>query len=44
MVTTMRSSNDELLRLFEQNLGKIVEAFRQHTYVELGRSHLTVHR
>jgi hypothetical protein len=30
--------------LFEQNLEQIVAAFEHHTYVELGRSHLTLHR
>ena len=44
VVSTGNINNDDLLRLFEQNLGKIVEAFKQHTYVELGRSRLTTHR
>ena len=44
LVSTGNTGNDELLRRFEQNLGKIVEAFQAHTFVELGRSHLTVHR
>ena len=43
-VSTGNISNDDLLPLVEQNLDKIVKAFQQHTYVELGRSRLTIHR
>ena len=41
---TCALKNNKLAGLFEQNLGLIVAAFEHHTYVELGRSHLTVHR
>jgi len=44
LVSTGNIGNNDLLQLFEQNLGKIVEAFQQHTYVELGRNRLTIHR
>jgi len=44
LVSTGNISNNDLLGLFEQNLGPIVAAFEHHAYVELSRSHLTVHR
>jgi len=44
LVSAGNIKNNELAGLFEQNLGLIVAAFEHHTYVELGRSHLTVHR
>lgn len=44
LISTGNINNDDLLRLFEQNLGEIVEAFKDHSYVELGRSHMTIHR
>jgi predicted nuclease of predicted toxin-antitoxin system len=44
LVSTGNISNNDLLPLVDQSLGKIVGAFQQHTYVELGRVHLTIHR
>jgi len=44
LISTGNIKNSDLHRLFEQNLGRIVEAFGLHSYVELGRSHLTIHQ
>jgi predicted nuclease of predicted toxin-antitoxin system len=44
LVSTGNISNNDLLHLFEHNLGKIVEAFGEHTFVELTCNHLTIHR
>ncbi|HEX3552610.1 MAG TPA: DUF5615 family PIN-like protein [Thermoanaerobaculia bacterium] len=44
LVSTGNIKNSELLQLFEQNLESITAAFEHHTYVELGRTHLTLHR
>lgn len=44
LVSTGNINNADLLRLFAQNLSRIVEDFEQHTYIELGLSHLTIHQ
>jgi len=44
LVSTGNTRNSELLQLFEQNLESISAAFEHHTYVELGCTHLTLHR
>ena len=44
LVSTGNIKNNDLLELLEQNLEPIVAAFEHHTYVELGRNHLTIHR
>jgi predicted nuclease of predicted toxin-antitoxin system len=44
LISTGNIRNSDLLRLFEKNLGLIVDAFERHTYVELGRNLLTLHQ
>ncbi|HEV7518976.1 MAG TPA: DUF5615 family PIN-like protein [Thermoanaerobaculia bacterium] len=44
LISTGNIKNSDLLRLFEQNLGLIVDAFEHRTYVELGHNFLTLHR
>jgi predicted nuclease of predicted toxin-antitoxin system len=44
LISTGNIQNSDLHQLFEQNLGRIVEAFGLHSYIELGRSHLTIHQ
>lgn len=44
LVATGNISNDDLLRMFEQNLGQIAVALKNHTYIELDRSHLIIHQ
>lgn len=44
LVSTGNIKNSDLLRLFEQNLVLIVNAFTSHTYVELGNDFLTLHQ
>jgi predicted nuclease of predicted toxin-antitoxin system len=44
LISTGNIKNSDLLRLFQQNLYQIVEAFDTHTYIELDRTHLTIHQ
>ncbi len=44
LISTGNITNNDLLYLIEQNLMQIVDAFDQYTYVELDRTHLTIHR
>ena len=44
LLSTGNIDNNDLMRLFELALDEIVEAFKDHSYVELGRNHLTIHR
>jgi predicted nuclease of predicted toxin-antitoxin system len=44
LVSTGNINNKDLLKLFDQNLSLIVDAFTTHEYVELDRDYLTVHR
>ncbi|OGV73836.1 MAG: hypothetical protein A3K19_24625 [Lentisphaerae bacterium RIFOXYB12_FULL_65_16] len=44
LISTGNIGNDELLNLIDQNLAQIVAAFSGHTYVELGRNHITIHQ
>lgn len=44
LISTGNITNNDLLYLIEQNLMQIVDAFDQYTYVELTRTHLTIHR
>jgi predicted nuclease of predicted toxin-antitoxin system len=44
LISTGNIKNSDLHQLVEQNLGRIVEAFGLHSYIELGRSHLTIHQ
>lgn len=44
LVSTGNIGNDELLRLFAQNLERLVEAFQSSSYIELDRHHITVHQ
>ena len=44
LLSTGNIKNSDLLHLFEQSLGLIVDAFKHHSYVELGRTTLTLHR
>ena len=44
LVSTGNIKNNELLKLFEQNLDRLIEAFARYTYVELDRHYLTIHQ
>ena len=44
LISTGNIKNSDLQRLVEQNLSRIIEAFEIHSYIELGRSHLTIHQ
>jgi predicted nuclease of predicted toxin-antitoxin system len=44
LISTGNIRNSDLLRLFEQNLVLLVDAFEHHTYVELGHQLLTLHQ
>jgi predicted nuclease of predicted toxin-antitoxin system len=44
LVSTGNIKNNDMLRLFQQNLDQIVEAFGTHTYIELDRNHMTIHQ
>ncbi|WP_420643056.1 DUF5615 family PIN-like protein [Candidatus Leptofilum sp.] len=44
LVSTGNISNNDLLRIFTQNLDRIVEAFESSSYIELDRHHLTIHQ
>ena len=44
LVATGNIKNDDLLKLFEQNIARLVEAFDMHTYIELDRHHITIHQ
>ncbi len=43
LISTENIKNSDLYPLFQQNLIRIVEAFRQHSYIELDHRHLTIH-
>lgn len=43
LVSTGNIANDDLLRLFDENLSAMVAAFSRHHFVEINRSTLTVH-
>lgn len=43
LVSTGNIANDELLRLFDENLTALVAALSQHHFVEINLSALTVH-
>ena len=44
LISTGNIGNAELLKLIDRTLGQVVAAFSDHTYVELGRNRITVHR
>jgi predicted nuclease of predicted toxin-antitoxin system len=44
LVSTGNIGNDELLRLFAQNLERLVESFQSSSYIELDRHHKTIHQ
>ncbi len=44
LISTGNIKNNDLLRLFEQNLGQLAEAFMAHSFVEMGRHHLIIHQ
>jgi predicted nuclease of predicted toxin-antitoxin system len=44
LISTGNINNNDLLRLFVQNLTLIVDALTAHEYIELDRDYLTVHR
>jgi predicted nuclease of predicted toxin-antitoxin system len=44
LISTGNIKNSDLLHLFEQTLDLIVDAFKHHSYVELGSNSITVHR
>ena len=43
LIATGNVGNGELERLMRTHLGRIVEAFAEHRYVELGRDALVIH-
>ncbi|MBL8189039.1 MAG: DUF5615 family PIN-like protein [Acidobacteria bacterium] len=43
LVSTGNIRNSDLVTIFERNLDSIVEAFEQHSFVEIDRSSLIIH-
>lgn len=43
LVSTGNITNRQLLELFVKNLPQLIEAFENHTYIELERAHLNIH-
>jgi len=43
LISTGNVKNNDLLRLFEQNMTRIVEALKVNFYVELGTNYVTIH-
>ncbi|MHB1808466.1 MAG: hypothetical protein ACYCU0_04135 [Solirubrobacteraceae bacterium] len=43
MVATGNITNDELLALFEANLGLVVEAFESSSLVEISQASIVIH-
>jgi len=44
LISTGNTTNRQLFDLFTRNMSQIIQAFEQHTYVELEYSHVTIHR
>lgn len=44
LITTGNISNQELLKVFQNNFNKITQLFDQHLLIEMDKNNLTVHR
>ena len=44
LITTGNISNQELLKIFQNNLNKIIQLFDHHLLIEMDKNNLTVHR